>query len=232
EAYKPDALKIYPTTVIRGTGLWGMWRAGKYKPISTEQACDIILETKKHVPKWCRIMRVQRDIPSTEINAGPSLNNLRQMIHKKMEERGVCCKCIRCREPKEQEVDWKSATLEREDYLASEGREIFLSYTDKKNDYLLGFLRLRIIPESHRPEIRAGSAGIRELHVYGSSTSLGCEGKVQHRGIGKMLMAEAEKIAKEEFKCKKITVIAGIGVREYYYKLGYKKDGPYVSKNL
>lgn len=230
-AYKPDALKIYPTTVIRGTGLYGLWKEGKYEPLSTEDAADIIVEAKKFVPKWCRIMRVQRDIPSTIIEAGPNVTNLRQQIEEKLHKKGIKCRCIRCREPRNQEIDWKAVKLLREDYDAN-SKEIFLSFEDTSNDLLLGFCRLRIVPESHRPEILPNSAGIRELHIYGETTPLGQEGNVQHKGLGKQLLMEAEKIAKEEFDCKKIIVISGIGAREYYYKQGYKLDGVYVSKGL
>ncbi len=230
--FMPDAIKIYPTTVIKGTGLYGMWKAGKYAPLSADDAADIIVEAKKRVPKWCRIMRVQRDIPSTVIDAGPNLTNMRQLVEQKLKEKGLKCRCIRCREPRDKNVDWSSVKLLREDYEASGGKEIFLSFEDAKNDLLLGFCRLRIIPESHRPEVPKNSAGIRELHVYGQSVPLGESGDLQHKGLGRKLMAEAERIAKEEFSCRKMLVISGIGVREYYFKLGYSKDGPYVSKWL
>jgi len=229
--FMPDAIKIYPTTVLKGTGLYGMWKAGKYKPLSTEDAADIIVEAKKYVPKWCRIMRVQRDIPSTAIDAGPSMTNMRQLVEKKLKEKNLKCRCVRCREPRERTVDWPSVKLLREDYAAA-GKEIFLSFEDTKNDLLLGFCRLRIIPESHRKEVPNNSAGIRELHVYGQAAPLGESGEIQHKGLGKKLMAEAEKIAKEEFDCKKILVISGVGVREYYRKLGYEKEGPYMVKEL
>lgn len=230
--YMPDALKIYPTTVLKGTGLYGMWKAGKYQPLSSEDAADILVEAKKFIPKWCRVMRIQRDIPSTVIDAGPNMTNMRQLVEKKMQEKGVVCRCIRCREPRNKQIDWPSVKLLREEYMASGGKEVFLSFEDTKNDLLLGFCRLRIVPDSHRSEIPKNTAGIRELHVYGTATAIGGDGDVQHRGLGRKLMAEAEKIAKEEFNCEKIVVIAGIGVREYYYKLGYGKDGPYVSKQL
>jgi elongator complex protein 3 len=230
--YMPDAIKIYPTTVLKGTGLYGLWKAGKFQPLSSEDAADIIVEAKKWVPKWCRIMRVQRDIPSTVIDAGPNLTNMRQLVEQKLKEKGVKCRCIRCREPREHQIDWSSVKLLRENYNASGGKEIFLSFEDVKNDLLLGFCRLRIVPESHRSEITKNSAGIRELHVYGQAVPLGEHGEVQHKGLGKQLMAEAERIAKEEFSCKKMLVISGIGAREYYYKLGYKLDGPYVSKEF
>jgi elongator complex protein 3 len=230
--YMPDAIKIYPTTVMKGTGLYGIWKAGKYTPLSSEDAADIIVEAKSHVPKWCRIMRVQRDIPSTVIDAGPNMTNMRQLVEQKLKEKGLKCRCIRCREPKDKQIDWSSVKLLREDYTANGGKEIFLSFEDTKNDLLLGFCRLRIVPESHRVEISKNSAGIRELHVYGQAVPLGESGEVQHRGLGKSLMAEAERIAKNEFNCRKMLVISGVGAREYYYKLGYGKDGPYVSKWL
>ena len=230
--YMPDALKIYPTTVIKGTGLYGIWKAGKYQPLTAEDAADIIVEAKKHVPKWCRIMRVQRDIPSTVIDAGPAMTNLRQLIEKKMNDQGIHCTCIRCREPRDHTISWNDVKLLREDYTASGGKEIFLSFEDTKNDLLLGFCRLRIVPKSHRPEIPPNSAGIRELHVYGQATPLGNTGNVQHRGLGKQLLTEAERIARDEFLCTKMLVISGIGVREYYAKHGYTRDGPYMSKTL
>lgn len=230
--FMPDAIKIYPTTVLKGTGLYGMWKAGAYHPLTAEESADIIVEAKRHIPKWCRVMRVQRDIPSTVIDAGPSMTNMRQLVEKKMAEKGVTCRCIRCREPRDRKVDWSAVELLREDYEANGGKEIFLSFEDTKNDLLLGFCRLRIIPESHREEVPNNSAGIRELHVYGQSVPLGEDGQVQHKGLGKRLMAEAERIAKEEFSCKKMLVISGIGVREYYGKLGYRRDGPYMSKEL
>ncbi len=230
--YMPDAIKIYPTTVMKGTGLYGIWKAGKYSPLSAEDAADIIVEAKRHVPKWCRIMRVQRDIPSTVIDAGPNMTNMRQLVEQKLKERGLKCRCIRCREPRDKQIDWSAVKLLREDYEAGGGREIFLSFEDSKNDLLLGFCRLRIVPESHRGEIPKNCAGIRELHVYGQAVPLGEAGDIQHRGLGRQLMAEAERIAKEEFSCRKMLVISGIGAREYYYKLGFKKDGPYVSKWL
>ncbi len=233
-AYMPDALKIYPTLVMPGTGLWGLWKAGKFTPISVPEAAEIIALSKKYIPKWCRVMRVQRDIPSTIVEAGAKRTNLRQYVEEYKQKHGIVCKCIRCREPRDRAISWEHVKISREDYASSNGHEVFLSAEDTKNDILIGFCRLRIIKKSFRPEIPENSAGIRELHVYGTAVPIGQEAgtEAQHRGWGKKLMAEAEKIAKEEYNCKKILVIAGIGVREYYYKLGYKKDGVYVSKEL
>ena len=146
--------------------------------------------------------------------------------------KNIVCNCIRCREPRNKEIDFDNIQIKHEEYEASKGREIFISAEDIKNDILLGFVRLRIPYKPFRPEITKDSAGIRELHVYGQATALDKEGKVQHKGLGKKLMLEAEKIAKEKYNIKKLLVISGIGVREYYRSLGYKNDGIYVSKLL
>jgi elongator complex protein 3 len=229
--FMPDALKIYPCMVIEGTELYDLWQKKEYEPITTENAAKILVDAKKFIPKYCRVMRVQRDIPTTMISAGVDRTNLRQYVAKLLKEKKVSCKCIRCREPKGREVDFSKVEIKRLDYSASGGKEVFLSA--EVGDVLLGFCRLRIPFKPFRPEITKTSAGIRELHVYGTAVPVGEKGMaVQHKGLGKKLMLEAERIAKEEFNCDKMLVISGIGVREYYKKLGYKKDGVYVSKRL
>ena len=229
--FKPDALKIYPCMVIEGTELYEMWKAKKYKPLTTAVAAKMLVEIKKHIPKYCRIMRVQRDIPTTMISAGVDRTNLRQYAEKLLKKENVKCQCIRCREPKGRTVDFSKAQIKRIDYEASNGKEIFLSA--EAGDTLLGFCRLRIPYKPFRPEITPKSAGIRELHVYGTAVPVGEKGEaLQHKGLGRKLMLEAERIAKEEFGCKKMLVISGIGAREYYKKLGYKQDGVYMSKSL
>ncbi|MBW3001530.1 tRNA uridine(34) 5-carboxymethylaminomethyl modification radical SAM/GNAT enzyme Elp3 [Candidatus Woesearchaeota archaeon] len=230
-SFKPDALKIYPCMVIEGTELYDLWKAKKYKPLTTSVAAKIIAQVKKFIPVYCRVMRVQRDIPTTMISAGVDRTNLRQYVTKILKDKKVKCKCIRCREPKGRKIDFSKVEIKRLDYSASGGKEVFLSA--EVGDVLLGFCRLRIPFKPFRPEITKKSAGIRELHVYGTAVPIGEKGMaVQHKGLGKRLMLEAEKIAKKEFKCDKMLVISGIGVREYYKKLGYKKDGVYVSKKL
>lgn len=229
---KPDALKIYPTMVLKGTKLYDLWKKGKYKPLTTEKAAEIIVRAKKYIPKWCRVMRVQRDIPKQAISAGVNMTNLRQLIEKKLKEAKLKCKCIRCREPKNKKINLEKIKLLREDYETLGGREIFLSFEETEQDLLLGFCRLRIVKESFRKEITKKSAGIRELHVYGMLAGLGEKGKIQHTGLGKKLLKEAERIAREEFCCEKMIVISGVGVREYYYKQGYVLDGTYVSKKI
>ena len=230
--YKPDMLKIYPCILVDPKfgqkELYDMWKKGEWKPLDDDSAANLISEAKKHFPKWVRVMRIQRDVPSKLIIAGPKHTNLREYIQKK----GVKCKCIRCREIRDREP--KKVELLRDDYKASNGKEIFLSFEDVKNDWLIGFLRMRIPDKPFREEITNDSAGIRELHVYGPSLKIGKkpEKELQHKGFGRQLLEEAERIASEEFDVKKMLVMSGVGVREYYRMFGYKNNGPYVSKQL
>ncbi|MFH1065269.1 MAG: tRNA uridine(34) 5-carboxymethylaminomethyl modification radical SAM/GNAT enzyme Elp3 [Nanoarchaeota archaeon] len=232
--FKPDTLKVYPCMVVKGTKLYDEWKANKFKPITTKDAAEIIAQGKKYVEPYCRIMRVQRDIPSKFIEAGVNITNLRQEVDVQLEKNNIKCRCIRCNEPKAKEIDYSKAKPERYDYEANEGREIFLSYNVNKT--LLGFCRLRIPSKPFMPEIKDKTAGIRELHVYAQSAEIGekpTKMQAQHRGFGTRLMQEAERIAKEEFNMNRMLVISGIGAKEYFRKkLGYKDEGAYVGKQI
>lgn len=226
--YKPDMLKLYPCMVVKGTKLYDEWKKGKFKPLTAEEAAKLIVEFKKFVPEYCRIMRVQRDIPTNQIVAGVEMTNLRQFMHDNYD---IKCRCIRCREPKGEKIDWKNVQLKVNEYEASQGREFFISVEDTKNDLLLGFCRLRFPSQFLRQEITKNSALIRELHVYGTATAIGEEGTVQHKGWGRKLIRKTEEIAKRERK-NKMVVISGVGVRGYYRKLGYKLEGVYMVKKI
>ncbi len=227
--FRPDGLKIYPCMVMPGTPLYRQYQKGLFRPLRTKEAAEIVAECKKFIPKYTRVFRVNRDIPTKVTIDGVGLTNFRQVVHAIMEKRGWKCNCIRCREPRNNKINWDNVKLNRIDYDASCGKEIFLSFDD--DDMLLGFLRLRIPNESFRKEIDKDTAVIREIHVYGEAASIGETGKIQHSGLGKGLLKEAEKIVKERGK-EKIVIISGIGVRRYFYNLGYKRDGAYVSKFL
>jgi elongator complex protein 3 len=235
--FQPDSLKIYPCLVMAGTPLYEDFKKGKFKPVDTEEATERIIEIKKHIPEYCRIMRIQRDIPTYMTEAGVDKTNLRQLILQKIHKAKEKCRCIRCREPKNQEVNLDHIKTKIKKYKSSGGTELFISKEDTKNDILLGYARLRIPYKPFRKEITEKSAGIRELHVFGTALDLKNKPKVsseaQHRGYGKELMLEAERIAKEDYDSNKMVVISGMGVREYYKNvLDYKQDGPYVSKKL
>jgi elongator complex protein 3 len=241
-SYKPDMLKIYPTLVLKNTGLYKLYVNKKYHPYSEEDIVNILFEVKKLIPPWVRIMRIQREIETSDIIAGTKKGNLRQIAIKKLKEVGLKCNCIRCREVGLQELEnfnQDEITLNRIDYLASGGKEVFLSMENKDRNLLFGFLRLRNMPFSHRKELletnNKTSAIIRELHVYGQVVDVGQKKgslSFQHSGLGFRLMEEAEKISKDEFQVDSLSVISAIGTRAYYRKLGYVQNGPYVRKQL
>jgi len=234
--FKPDMLKIYPSLILKDTPLYDEYQDGKYIPYSDDDMLNVLTEVKKMVPKWMRIMRVQREITPMEIIAGPKMGNLRQIVHKNLEKQGFSCKCIRCREAglaKKKNLN-DELVLERINYDASEGSEVFLSYNDSE-DLTYGFLRLRKPSQkAHRKEITHDTAIVRELHVFGKAIEIGSHetDSFQHLGLGRKLMKAAEEIAKDEFAAKKLLVISAVGTREYYQKLGYKIYGPYMAKEL
>ncbi|MBU0461693.1 MAG: GNAT family N-acetyltransferase, partial [Nanoarchaeota archaeon] len=229
--FRPDMLKLYPCMVLAGTKLHEMHKKGMYKPLTTEEAAEMICEFKKKVPTYCRIMRVQRDIPTKQTVAGVDRTNLRQYVDELCKQKRIRCRCIRCREAGRAKKIGKVDIIVQE-YDASEGKEFFIYAEDVKNDVLLGFCRLRFPSGSSRKEITTDSALIRELHVYGSAVPIGEKNEsIQHKGFGKKLLKTAEQIAKKNNK-KKLLIISGVGVREYYRALGYRKEGPYMAKKL
>jgi elongator complex protein 3 len=241
-AYKPDMIKIYPCLVLKGTKTYEWFVRGEYKPYTTEEAAKLIVEVKKMVPPWVRIMRVQRDIPASLIVAGVKISNLRQLVQQKLKEQGLRCRCIRCREVGHRlmadsvKPDPEKVRILTTRYEASEGEEIFISAEDAENDVLIGYLRLRIPSErAHRPEIRAEPCSIiRELHVYGPVVPVGkrLPKAWQHKGYGAILLGEAERITREEYGFRKILVISALGTKQYYKRFGYKYEGPYMAKIL
>ena len=233
--FRPDAIKIYPCLVIGGTRLYEMWREGKFRPMTTEEAVELLARVKAELPPWVRVQRIQRDIPAQLIEAGVRAGNLRELVRRRMEAEGRRCRCIRCREVGHSAVRPEEVELRVERYEASGGTEVFLSFEDPARDVLLAILRLRAPSEgAHRPELD-GAVVVRELHVYGRLVPVGGRPGAdgwQHRGLGRALLAEAERIAAEEFGLGKVAVLAGVGTREYYMRMGYERDGPYVSKRV
>lgn len=239
EKFKPDMIKIYPCLVLKGTEYYELWKKGEFEPLNLEQAIDLIVEVKRTIPPWVRTMRIMRDIPSNLVDAGIKSSNLGEMVYRRMEEEGIKCSCIRCREvgrflSKGIQPEPDNMELVRRDYKASGGTEIFLSFEDKKQDILVGFLRLRIPSKPFMPEIDDKTGLVRELHVYGPMVEIGEKPshEWQHRGYGSELLAEAEKIAAGEFAMKRILVTSGIGARDYYRKFGYGRKGVYMGKEL
>ena len=237
ERFRPDMLKIYPTLVVKSSTLYEMWKRGEYKPLEEEEAIELIAEMKKYVPEWVRIQRIERDIPSNLIDAGIKKSNLRQLVKKRMNEKGLQCRCIRCREIGHKwykhGIKTKELEIVRREYMASNGKEIFISFEDTENDAIAAYCRLRIPYKPHRHEAEGKVAIVRELKVHGPVVRIGEKPheEWQHRGLGKVLMEEAENIA-TRFRRERILVLSGVGAKEYYRKLGYVENGIYMEKML
>lgn len=235
--FGPDMIKIYPTLVVKGTSLYTQFKAGKFEPLGEEACIDLISEIKRFVPRWVRIQRVDRDIPSPRIEGGVKKLNLRELVQWRMEAQGHKCVCIRCREAghvanKEKRLPI-DVTLTKQTYASAGGSEHFLSLEDVAEDILVGFVRLRAPSDlAHRSEVHDALI-LRELKVFGTEVPLGetRDGAHQHRGHGTRLVEEAETLARELGK-KRVVVTAGVGVRGYYEKLGYARLGPYVAKDV
>ena len=240
---RPDMLKIYPTLLLRDTGLAKLYEKGLYKPYPDDVLTDLLLEMKKTVPSWVRIMRIQREIESENIINGNSTGNIRQILQKKLREQGLQCNCIRCREVgiKNVNVQDVKVDLKRIDYDSSDGKEVFLSLEDSSKKVLFGYLRLRKLARPHRKELNdkngKPSAIVRELHVLGQLVDIGKNNDYaisssQHKGYGSTLLEKAEDIVKNELPTNSISIISAIGTRQYYKKFGYELNGPYVTKEL
>ena len=241
EDFKPDMVKIYPTLTIEGTELYRLWEQGRYAPLTTEEAVHRIAHWKTYVPEWIRIQRIQRDIPASFIESGVTKSNLRQLVEEELKRKGDQCRCIRCREIGHKslreplEVEEDAISLECLHYQASGSEELFLSLVDRTHDALLGYLRLRDIMETHRWELQQHPCMIiRELKVVGQELSLGKRDKKgwQHKGYGKELVLEAERLCSEEFDKEYLSVLSGVGVKEYYRKIGFQDLGVYLVKHL
>jgi len=239
--FMPDMLKIYPTLVLKNTGLYSLYQKGTYSSFSDEEFINLLIEIKRITPNWVRIMRIQREIDPDDIVSGPKSGNIRQILQMKLKEMGLKCNCIRCREAGLRRLKQSNVNpvLKRSDYVSSNGIESFLSLEDEATSSLFGFLRLRKLNNPHRDELRTSSgkasAVVRELHVFGQLIDIGKKSdstSFQHRGLGSKLLKVAEDIVKCDFGLDKIAVLSSVGTRDYYRKFNYHLDGPYMSKTL
>ncbi|MFB6073939.1 MAG: tRNA uridine(34) 5-carboxymethylaminomethyl modification radical SAM/GNAT enzyme Elp3 [Haloarculaceae archaeon] len=231
--WRPDYLKIYPTLVVEGTAVYDDWHRGEFEPLDNDEAAELVAEIKSMIPEYTRLQRVQRDIPADFIEGGVWKSNLRQLARRRMDDHGWTCDCIRCREVGHSDAVPESVAMDTTTYEAAGGLEHFVSVADPDADVLVGFCRLRFPGDPVRRELE-DAALVRELHVYGDQVAVGDEAGdgQQHRGYGRRLLERAEELARDA-GFSKVAVISGIGAREYYReKLGYRQDGPYVSKRL
>lgn len=238
--FRPDMVKIYPLMVLPDTPLYDLWRRGEYKAYSLEVLMEILVKWLELTPPYVRIQRIRREIPASEAVDGKYPGNLRELVEQELERRGKKCRCIRCREvgnprvAKQLSEAMNKMQIMETWYETDGGQEVFISYETPDKTVLAGLLRLRL-PYTSATQLTEGSALVRELHVYGRMVPVGCLGEEreawQHRGIGSMLLRRAEEIAiKNGYR--RIIVISGIGVKQYYAKLGYYPHGPYMAKDL
>ena len=234
EEYRPDFLKIYPTLVLPGTGLYEDWKAGRYAPYDALTAADLLAAVKREIPPWVRIHRIQRDIPARLIAAGVRTSNLRQLAVERLARAGERCRCLRCREPgRGATPPPEEFVQERIDYPAASGRELFLSFEHRATDRCAAYLRLRFPPDRGPEDL--GEPVVREIKVLGRELAVGETPAVadtyQHRGFGGRLLREAETIARQA-GYRRLYVMSAVGTWEYYLARGYARDGPYVAKTL
>lgn len=232
--YKPDELKIYPTSIIKNTELYNLWEEGKYKPYSTQELVDLIAACMENTPQYCRLTRIIRDIPSTEIADGNKITNLREVVEAKLLKEGRRNENIRAREVKFKNLKFEDLRLDIVEYSTQLTKELFLQFVTVKNQ-IAGFLRLSL-PHSNENIITDelnNCAIIREVHVYGPSLELkkGSSGQAQHLGLGTKLIERAKELTKQN-GFSKLAVISSIGTREYYDKRGFKLDRYYQIAEL
>jgi elongator complex protein 3 len=235
QGYCPDELKIYPTQLLKNADLYHYWLNGDYQPYKTWELIDLIADVKETIPRYCRVNRVVRDIPSTNVVKGNKRTSLRQDVQRKLASRNKKCNCIRCREVRAEVIDIDTLQLDDYVYEAATFEEHFLSY-NTLDDKIAGLLRLTLPGEkSPHTGLRdlTKAAIIREIHVYGQSLSVGTdqESAVQHSGLGTRLLEEAELISREK-GFMKIAVISAIGTRRYYLSRGFRRGDLYMVKEL
>lgn len=230
----PDELKIYPCQLLRNSELYQYWQRGEFQPYKEKELIDLLADIKPTVPRFCRINRVIRDIPSTHVVEGNRNTSLRQDVALEMKKRGTVCQCIRCREIRKGKIDDSKLVLWDEVYTAGWAEEHFLSF-NTQDDHILGFLRLSLPDKSHffPVEELQNAAIIREVHVYGQSIEVGGEGSgsAQHRGLGSSLIEKAAEIATSN-GYRKLTVISAVGTREYYAARGFKLGELYMVREI
>ena len=235
DGFCPDEIKIYPTQLLATAELYNYWQRGEFQPYSTEILVDLLADLKTTIPPYCRVNRVVRDIPSTDIVAGNKRTSLRMDIQQEMERRSTRCRCIRCREVRGQKVDIATLTLDDLSYETGESQEHFLSFSTP-DDKLAGFLRLTLpgpeAPQTGLSDLE-GAAIIREVHVYGQSLPVGREqaGAAQHAGLGGRLLERAEHVARQH-GFHRMAVISAVGTRKYYLDRGFERGELYLLKTL
>ncbi|HPF95499.1 MAG: tRNA uridine(34) 5-carboxymethylaminomethyl modification radical SAM/GNAT enzyme Elp3 [Candidatus Magasanikbacteria bacterium] len=259
QRYCPDMIKLYPCVVLPLAELHEWAKDGRFTPLEGDELKETLITMQTLIPRYCRVSRLIRDFPENDISYGNKVTNLRTVIEDEMKARGLSCECLRCREVGHVAgIDPSNVTTQvfEQRFDSAAGTEIFLTVEDTERRAVFAFLRLRLPPtlktllshpdysedkrlakEAHELvsafPIIEHTAFVRELHTYGTALNLTQDNKdaSQHRGYGRLLMQKAEEISKDE-GYEHISVISGIGVREYYKMLGYEERESYMVKTL
>jgi elongator complex protein 3 len=236
----PDEIKIYPTQLLANAELYQYWQRGEYFPYTTDELIDLIADIKTTIPRYCRVNRVIRDIPSDNVVEGNKRTSLRQDVHQELKRRGQKCECVRCREVRGKPVDLEQLVLDDLVYQTEVSEEHFISWVTpddgERGSRLAGFLRLSL-PGPKAPHTGIadldGAAIIREVHIYGQSLRVGQEqdGAAQHAGLGTKLLDKAVEIARQH-GYQHMAVISAIGTRLYYLNRGYRRGDFYLIKDI
>ncbi|MFZ4814826.1 MAG: elongator complex protein 3 [Phototrophicaceae bacterium] len=232
--FRPDELKVYPCSLIESAKLMKHYQRGEWKPYTHEELLEVLVAAMAHTPDYCRITRVIRDIPGTDIVDGNRNTNLREDAEAELTRRGLNTGDIRQREVRGQRVNPESLTLDVVRYASSVGEEVFLQFITPTRQ-IVGFLRLAL-PNLDLPPITpelAGAAMIREVHIYGQALGVGeaSGGAAQHSGLGTQLLEAASAIAREHGYAS-LAVISAVGTRGYYRGRGFADGQLYQHKQL
>ncbi len=230
--FRPDELKIYPCSLIESAELMQRYQDGSWQPYTPEQLLSVLVACLEYTPEYCRLTRIIRDIPSTDIVVGNKTTNLRQVAEQQLARQGKHSRDIRAREIGSREVAPETLQLDETDYRTSAGDEVFLQYLTPDR-HVVGFLRLLLPSEPSFVAELADAAVIREVHVYGQALAIGdsAVGKAQHAGLGKRLIERAAAIAAAH-GYQRLAVISAVGTRAYYRKRGFSDGDLYQFREL
>lgn len=230
--FKPDELKIYPCSLIQSAELMQYYQRGDWQPYTHDELLEVLTYALQNTPEYCRLTRVIRDIPSTDIVAGNKQTNFRQIAEQELSKAGAASKDIRAREIKNLPFEPAAIQLSEVTYETSIGLEIFLQFlvpvqqqASQQQEKILGFLRLSLPKKPSFIQELGSAAIIREAHVYGQALGIGqtSAGKPQHLGLGKKLIQRATEIASQRGYTQ-LSVISAVGTRDYYRQRGFE-DG-------
>ncbi|MBA3875058.1 MAG: GNAT family N-acetyltransferase, partial [Anaerolineae bacterium] len=230
--FRPDELKVYPCSLIDSAELMLRYQDGTWKPYTHAELLHVLTASFMLTPEYCRLTRVIRDIPSTDIVDGNLMTNFRQVVELELAKVGERSNDIRAREVRFQAIEAVDLHLDETWYDGGSTNEVFLQYITENRD-IAGFLRLSLPKEPAITDELAGAAMIREIHVYGQSLELGASevGRAQHLGLGKQLIERAVELAREH-GYSRLAVISAIGTREYYRKRGFVDGQLYQVRSI